>query len=258
MKLHLRVLLFVVLFSQCSVSWSYFIQVQGSHYNELLNQKDDDPNTSYQLGTSATISQNYNDNSFVYASVNLEQGSLKASAVGAETSLNMGLPCYTVADICGDASASAYLSETLTFSGTGLVTFIMDVSGSGLLASGSAGLHVNSALGSADDITNFGADAFAIKDTLTVDALITEDFSTIQIVSSLLVNAYPFGEVDFANSAYLSISMPEGMSYESNSGVFLSNPAIRNIPEPSTIVLMSFFFAVIALTRKRSIPINFH
>ena len=62
------------------------------------------------------------------------------------------------------------------------------------------------------------------------------------------------GVANFANTATLSLSLPDGISFTSDSGVFLSaavTPPTTSAPEPSSLALMALGTLAVSAFRKR-------
>ena len=83
-------------------------------------------------------------------------------------------------------------------------------------------------------------------------------FTPLTLFGAMSADASLSGDALFSNTAMLSITLPEGVSYTSNSGVFLANPAYNNGgggpnpgPEPATLLLFGAGLAGLAAAGRR-------
>ena len=102
----------------------------------------------------------------------------------------------------------------------------------------------------------FGNEAFTTYDgrnpsrfldfTLYDDVTVSDQYRNISFIARGFANPHPDGDgaitADFRNTANLSISLPDGLSFTSASGVFLTQAQTEpptSVPEPNSIALLA-------------------
>jgi hypothetical protein len=95
-----------------------------------------------------------------------------------------------------------------------------------------------------------------VGEILSVPFEVTPASRSFELRALLIMNAYGTGSVaDFGNTAFLSIDLPEGLSFTSASGVLLTEQPSNGVPEPGSLALVgmaALSMMVAARCRKRS------
>jgi len=89
-----------------------------------------------------------------------------------------------------------------------------------------------------------------VDQLFSIDIPLTSADSTFAFYARIIASTTgPDGVADFGNTARFSLILPEGLSFSSGSGVFLS--ANRVVPEPGTLALLGLGLAGLGLSRRR-------
>lgn len=228
--------------------------------------------TQLQCEESGTIAGTYGYTHDTSASVDLKTGEMRLYA-------------SHVSDFPSNrAAASAAASETINIeggSGTIPVTVLFTAEGFGTGIEPSNGNEVrvdtrisnvgggilersftdigwdSSGLVAVSDLGNnnfyFSGDSFKVVQTLTYD--INLDVTRSLLISGFLNIWAAQAALDMRHTAFFDLILPEGISFSSQSGVFLTEP--RNsgdggqVPEPSTLALLGLGLAGIGFARKK-------
>lgn len=136
---------------------------------------------------------------------------------------------------------------SLAPNGSGTIKLTLDTSLSGqeFLYSGSFGQNS----GVFTNLTSFGSNVYGFDVSLS---RANPSFSLRELLSA---NAYG-GTTDYSHTATTSLVLPQGVSYRSASGVFLSGDSTPAVPEPATWASMIAGFGLLggALRRRRFRP----
>ena len=217
-----------------------------------------------------------------FASADLTTGTLRGSSFGGLTA-DISFPPLIL------ASSTSILTDTITLHGAGtsvLVDMTMDVDGfftlignigaSSATASASftlggdgANLSLTRAFNSGIglDVLNgsVGGSAGTFLDKtlnsaqahLVYEALLPLN-TPLNLESFLTTTVSPFGPTigaDFSNTAQLALALPDGYTFTSASGHFLS-PAVSPVPEPDTLALLLAGMATIGAVSRRRLGLS--
>jgi len=186
-------------------------------------------------------------------SANLATGQLRLLTEASGTSVNV-------------ASAQVGMQEVLLFhlpSGMTEATIglLMDITGTtagyvpgpvGLLEAG-----INAQSGGL--FSEMFGETFAAGGSIPPAVINTQVFGEITVPDGAFVRLNPFlnsvhqgGTVDFSNTANFNIILPEGVTFTSQSGVFLGEAGeVGQVPEPRTLVLLASGLAALLWRRRR-------
>ena len=89
-----------------------------------------------------------------------------------------------------------------------------------------------------------------VSETLSVPFEITSEKRSFGLRALLILHTYGAGSfADFSNTAFLSLDLPDGLTFTSASGALLSDP----VPEPDTLLLMALgLLSLFAASRRRA------
>jgi len=182
--------------------------------------------------------------SFASASANLATGELKLYGA-------------TGPGICPRAGASATLKDLLTFDvaggGSAAVTFKFDIDGT---LSGKEPISTQSSYTFNIDGVSFGpTGTIPIQDLLTRSVTYTRNVFDgeqvdIQVSMTAALQSFP-GIFDLSHTGSVSLVLPTGVTFLSDSGVFLTAPSGGGVPEPASWALMIVGFAAAGGTLRR-------
>jgi hypothetical protein len=207
-----------------------------------------------------------------FASANLATGLLKAAA----TSSSAG---NSIPQGQGIASAHAQFTEGLTFSAAGLVTFSFHIDGLGASSppgiqeeifvmdiiggtgSTSQFMHIfrtdflgNSQLDNSAPLPWFSQNIVSHGDhdadfSGTIELL--EPNSTIGLMMYLTVATQGDAFADFTHTASVTLGLPDGMTFTSGSGVFLTEVPTTAVPEAGSIAMLTAGLCALGWIRRR-------
>jgi hypothetical protein len=222
-------------------------------------------------------------------------GALAATltAAGPRTSayVDVSLPAVTIkavataasSDLFDSAQAAGIIEDVLTFVNTsGAVALLgieYDITGEvvgehmdngGRLAFGDA--HVGfrrlalGELGAAEGpIDVFGWESYTVSSPrrgnsgMSFSAIyaLPVGVSTLRFEQSLAANCWKTGSCDYGHTAAFDMSLPAGVTFTSESGVFLTAP-VSEVPEPSTVLLsLAGLTGVLIASRRKDIRSGF-
>lgn len=99
------------------------------------------------------------------------------------------------------------------------------------------------ALAEVGDWTVFGPNIFEGQVTVTAE-------NPFLLIESELTGCCSF--VDFADTAHLDMTLPEGLQYTSASGVFLTAAGVPGVPEPATWAMMLLGFGAVGIAARKA------
>ena len=99
-------------------------------------------------------------------------------------------------------------------------------------------------------LTGFGMQAvcsFTVKGATPVVDIV----NNLDVTASSCGNEGCFAFVDYSNTSTLGLRIPNGVTYTSDSGVFLTNAATATVPEPASWAMMMIGFGLIGAAQRR-------
>jgi hypothetical protein len=201
--------------------------------------------SSYAAEGSISASGSQNGNSPSSSSANLRTGDLHASARASALALIPG----------AESTALATMNDTLHIMGniTGTETGFLTARIVGTVSLGANGTSLSSfTLAFTSGSSNFDEEFFpssaTVNEVIKVPFEITDTSRDFAFSADLEAITQSGALADFSDTAALGLSLPNGLSFSSGSGVFLSGAVI---PESGTIWLIGAGLAGMASLRRR-------
>lgn len=80
--------------------------------------------------------------------------------------------------------------------------------------------------------------------------VIVNEINRFRVDSQLFVGLNGSGSMDYGNTSYFNLQLPDGVTLISSSGVLLSNP-ISSVPEPASWAMLIVGFSVVGIAARR-------
>lgn len=221
----------------------------------------------------ASASQTLSEGGAISAgTVDAAGGVLRAYAKSPRPAATENLEQYIVARTSSTIYDSVRFAGTEPFSGALQITFIGNLATSNFVdftnhmssfAWGQVGYLVRDGVNVAGGATNIASDcqgsvepdcyvANSTRMALQIPFTVTASLREVNFQVTLAAQSYLDSTADFGQSAYLRISgVPEGTTFSSGSGEFLSNPAqIPAVPEPAAFQLLLVGIALLSVVAR--------